>query len=270
MSLWTRITKSNFAIRLKSWEYWPFGILQFPIFFYYLWLSIKARSFLFFTASNPGITMGGMFGESKYDILKKIPPVYIPRTILIQVPTTAEAVIAKLKSDGFNYPLIFKPDLGERGFMVKKIIDDTQVVQYLAAIRIDFIVQEFVDLPFEYGVFYTRFPQEPNGKVTSIVTKEMLTVKGDGNSTLRALIFNKDRAKLQWAKLKVSHSTRLNQVIPAGELVELVGIGNHALGATFRDGKILIDSQLSESFDTISKQIDGFYFGKIRFALQVG
>jgi hypothetical protein len=262
MSFWTRITKSNFAIRLKSWEYWPFGILQFPVFFYYLWLSIKARSLLFFTASNPGIPMGGMFGESKYEILKKIPSAYVPRTILIQIPTTTNEVVGRLTSEGFNYPVIFKPDLGERGFMVKKISDDSQVADYLKAIRIDFIVQEFVDLPLEYGVFYTRFPQVPKGKVTSVVAKEMLTVKGDGKSTLRELILNKDRAKLQWDKLKITHSSRLNEVIERDQVFELVGIGNHALGTTFRDGTSLIDERLCEAFDRISKQIEGFYFGR--------
>jgi len=62
MNLLTSIARSDFFIKLKSWEYWPFGILQAPLFFYWLWLSLKARSLVFFSASNPGILMGGMFG----------------------------------------------------------------------------------------------------------------------------------------------------------------------------------------------------------------
>ena len=71
MAVWGKITRSNFLIRLKSWEYWPFGIVQFPAILYWVWLSLRARSFVFFSASNPGIPMGGMFGESKYELLKR-------------------------------------------------------------------------------------------------------------------------------------------------------------------------------------------------------
>ncbi|MEP6789425.1 MAG: M24 family metallopeptidase, partial [Acidobacteriota bacterium] len=49
--------------KLTHWEYWPFGIIQAPLFFYYPWLALKSRSLFFFSASNPGILMGGMFGE---------------------------------------------------------------------------------------------------------------------------------------------------------------------------------------------------------------
>ncbi|MGC3942925.1 MAG: hypothetical protein QM762_00040 [Chryseolinea sp.] len=68
-----QVIRSNFFIKLKSWEYWPFGIVQFPLFIYFAWLSLRARSIVFFSASNPGITMGGMFGESKYDVIRKVP-----------------------------------------------------------------------------------------------------------------------------------------------------------------------------------------------------
>jgi hypothetical protein len=268
MRFWRRLTKSNFFIRLTSWEYWPFGILQFPVFFYYFYLSLRARSFLFFSASNPGITMGGMFGESKYEIIKKIPGEYTPRTILIKIPSTTEEVIKALSTHQFNYPVIFKPDIGERGYMVKKIKSDSDIPPYLEKIKTDFIVQEFVDMPLEFGVFYTRLPEEPSGRVTSIVTKEMLAVDGDGKSSLQELILRKDRAKLQWHKLKVTYEAQLDQVLAAGTKFELVGIGNHALGTTFRDGTRLINTQLSNSFDNISKQIDGFYFGRFDLRCQ--
>lgn len=124
------------------------------------------------------------------------------------------------------------------------------------------MVQELVDLPLEFGVFYTRFPQQEKGSVTSIVMKEMLTVVGDGQSSLQTLILGKDRAKLQWNTLKEIFHARLNNVPAKGEKVELVSIGNHCLGTKFLDGSHLINTELSETFDSISKQIDGFYFGR--------
>lgn len=262
MSYGRRIAKSNFFIKLKSWEYWPFGIIQAPLFIYWLWLSIKARSLLYFTASNPGILTGGMFGESKFEILEKIPPSHKPNTLLIQYPASVERVIQLLSENGFSFPLIFKPDIGERGWMVKKISTTSDVIAYLHQIKTDFIIQEYVDLPLEFSVYYARHPDEQAGKVTSVTMKEMLKVRGDGQHTLQELILAKDRAKLQWENLKITHAARLTEKLKEGEEIELVPIGNHCLGTTFLNRNNLITPKLSESFDRLSKHIDGFYFGR--------
>jgi hypothetical protein len=258
----TRIIHSNFFIRLKSWEYWPFGIVQFPVILYFFWLSIRARSPFFFSASNPGIVMGGMFGESKYDVLQKIPRQYIAPAVLIQVPCTKEDILKIIDEHNLKLPIIFKPDLGERGFMVRRITTEQDIDQYLLKMKYNFLVQELIDLPLEFGVFYLRFPHHTKGQVTSVVIKEMLSVVGDGRSTLQELILNKDRAKLQWEALKRNYRHRLHEIVPANKTIELVSIGNHALGTKFLDGGHLINESLSNTFDQISKQIDGFYFGR--------
>lgn len=206
--------------------------------------------------------MGGMFGESKYNVLKKIPKQYVPHTVLVPIPTTKKKVLEILANEKFSFPLIFKPDLGERGFMVKQISSEKEIEEYIAKTKINFLVQELVDLPIELGVFYMRYPSEPFGNVTSVVLKEMLTITGNGSSTLKTLILNSDRAKLQWKKLKEIYSERLEEVVPAGKSIELVSIGNHAMGTKFLDGSNLINDKLSMTFDRISKQIDGFYFGR--------
>lgn len=256
------IGRNTFFIKMKSWEYWPFGIVQLPLFVYFGWLSLRARSLAFFSASNPGIVMGGMFGESKYDVLSKVPHQYAPATVLIKVPATSEQIGKIMTSHGMKFPVIAKPDLGERGFRVKKIRDHAELVHYLKDQRFDFLLQDFVDLPLEFGVFYTRFPNEKRGHVTSVVMKEMLAVVGDGQSTLEQLILRIDRAKLQWNSLKETFRARLSEVIPLGERLELVSIGNHCLGTKFLDGSHLINDELHRTFDNISKQIPEFYFGR--------
>lgn len=262
MSILKKITRSNFYIKLNSWEYWPFGIVQLPLFIYYGWLSLRSRTILFFTASNPGIAMGGMLGESKYDVLKKIPSQYVPHTIRIDAGASIPDVLYALNENGFSLPVIFKPDLGERGFMVKKIKSESDIQQYLKQLPFSFLIQEFVDLPLEFGVFYTRFPNDEKGFVNSVVMKEMLHVVGDGSTTLRELILQKDRAKLQWETLKITYQDCLEEIPEKGKVLELVSIGNHCLGTMFLDGSHLINDKLSDTFDRISKQIDGFYFGR--------
>jgi hypothetical protein len=262
MSSLRKLLQSNFIIRLTHWEYWPFGIIQFPFFIYWLWLSLRARSILFFSASNPGILMGGMFGESKYQVLKLIPEQFTPKTVLIQYPFSYRQVLAVLRENGFEFPVIFKPDLGERGFMVKRIFNEADVEAYVLKIKANFIIQEFIDLPVECGVFYTRFPDDLKGSVTSLVLKEMLMVTGNGVSTLQELIQDKPRAKLQWGTLKEVYAENLSDVLPEGKTIELNVIGNHCLGTKFLNGEHYINEKLSNTFDNISKQINGFYFGR--------
>lgn len=262
MGLFHRISRSNFFIKLRHWEYWPFGILQFPAIVYYAWLSLRARSFFFFTASNPGIEMGGMFGESKHAILKRIPEKFCAQTIFIPGNTKSEEVFKKMRAEGFHFPVVFKPDLGERGYRVKRIYSENEAITYINSCSFDFLVQELVDLPLEFGVFYKRLPSEAIGSVFSIVGKEMLTVTGNGRASLQELILSKDRAKLQWDNLKDRHQSRLNEIIPRGEVVVLNSIGNHCLGTTFLDKNSLINPTLTKSFDQLAKQIDGFYYGR--------
>jgi hypothetical protein len=262
MAFVKKILRSNFFIKLKSWEYWPFGIVQLPLFFYFAWLSLRSRSITFFSASNPGITMGGMFGESKFEVLQKIPPQYIPSTLLVSQPSSKEGVLTLLKDRELSFPLIFKPEFGERGFMVKRIGSPEDIEQYLAKMKFNFLIQPLVDLPLEFGVFYTRFPDKKQGEVTSVVMKEMLFVEGNGRATLQELILEKDRAKLQWETLKSAYEDRLDEILPAGKRMELVSIGNHCLGTKFLDASYLINERLSSVFDHISKQIEGFYFGR--------
>lgn len=206
--------------------------------------------------------MGGMLGESKYDVLKMIPDQYKPKTVFVGYPSTTEKVVDLLHQHQIQLPVIFKPDLGERGFMVKRIFNELDIEAYLKKIKVDFLIQELVDLPVECGVFYSRLPDEENGKVTSVVIKEMLSVTGNGTATLGELILDKPRAKLQWPALKESHADRINRIIPKNEEVELNAIGNHCLGTKFLSGEHLINEKLSQTFDAISKQINGFYFGR--------
>ena len=262
MSFWRSVVRSDFMIRLRSWEYWPFGIVQFPAILYWVWLSLRERSFVFFSGSNPGIPMGGMFGESKFDVLQKIPVKYVPKTILIPSTASVAEVVQRIQGAGLQFPVIFKPDIGERGYLVRRIVAETDIAAYLSKVSGNFLLQELVDLPMEFGVYFMRLPTEKHGRVVSVVGKEMLSVTGDGKSTLGDLICRNDRAKLQWEKLNDSFNGRLQAIIPEGVKIELVSIGNHAMGTKFVNANHLINERLSRTFDVISRAIPGFYYGR--------
>ena len=228
----------------------------------WIWYALRERSLLYFSASNPSILTGGMMGESKYAVLEMLPESLKPKTILIKLPTTVTHVTKVMHTSGLTFPIILKPDLGERGWLVRRIKNEQDIERYLMEIKIDFIMQELVDLPFEFGVYYIRFPSQEVGFVNSITGKEFLSITGDGKKTLQKLIQEKDRAKIQWSTLRITYADRLSEIIPAGHRIELVSIGNHCLGTTFLNFNHLINDKLIASFDDISKQINGFYFGR--------
>lgn len=217
---------------------------------------------MYFTASNPSIENGGMLGESKMKILDLVPEKYKAKTILCSADTALNALLKQMHLKGLNFPVICKPDVGERGTLVEKISNQNQLNSYMERVNQNFLVQEFIDLPIELGVFYYRHPDHSDGTVSSIVIKEMLTVTGDGKSTLQELIVQNDRAKLQWDNLKEIFKEELTMVLKKGEPKQLVGIGNHCKGTKFLDGNYLINQDLNKTFNAISLQIKGFYFGR--------
>lgn len=252
-------------IKSLHWEYWPMWMVYFPVSFYYLWLCMKIRSLFFFSAANPTIETGGMFFESKWDIFKLIPQQYYPVTAIIHAGTTIESTLSKMQENGLTFPVIAKPDRGERGWCVE-IVENTEALKnYVARHPIDFLLQQYINFPVEMSIFYYRHPSDEHGRITSVTQKEYLNVTGDGHSTLLELIIKNDRAFLQLEHLKKNAAIHLNKIIPQGMNEVLVPFGNHVRGAMFLDKANIIDKELTDLFDLISKQIPGFYYGRFDF-----
>jgi hypothetical protein len=249
-------------IKAFSWEYWPMWIVYMPVGIYYLYLAIKARSFYFFSASNPGIESGGMFFESKWKIFELMPKEYFPNTILVNEDDAIEAITLKMESAEIKFPVIAKPDRGERGWCVRKLNSVEELIDYKKNAGITFLIQSYVDLPLELSVFYERQPSQDKGKITSVTLKKLLSVIGDGKSNIEQLIVSNNRAFLQYNKLRQNEQINFDYVLKKGEEYLLVPYGNHVLGAMFLNYNHIIDEALVNTFDSISKQINGFYFGR--------
>ena len=223
---------------------------------------LRARHICFFTAANPGIYTGDLGLESKYDTLKKIPERYRPKACLIPSGVPIQEVRQQLASVGITFPLIAKPDLGFRGLLVRKVDDEAALQAYLTQFPIDFVLQEFLDFPEEIGVLYYRLPGAEMGRVSSLTTKEFLSVTGDGNASVEALILQKDRAHLQLERIRTQQPELLQQVPVAGEEIPLGIVGNHAKGTRFINSTARADEAITQTIDAIARQIDGFYYGR--------
>ena len=56
--------------RWTRWEFWPVWLFYPPVVLYVLWLGLRFRNPLLFTAANPAIEASGFISESKHAILR--------------------------------------------------------------------------------------------------------------------------------------------------------------------------------------------------------
>lgn len=250
-------------IRFCHWEYWPFNLVYIPAYIYWIWLSIRARSFFFFSAANPLIKNAGFLMESKKEIYDLMPENYYPTTILCKPGIAMKEITTALAKANLVYPVIAKPDIGQRGMQVKLLQSENELHDYLACARFNFLIQEFISYKNEIGIFYYRMPQEKTGHISGIVGKEFLTVTGDGHSTIEQLLTKDNRHFLQLPVLKETKGKLLKTILPVNEQCELVPYGNHSRGAKFIDLTKLLTPKLLESIDQICKSIPEFYYGRL-------
>jgi len=252
-----------FIHKLFHWEYWPFQIVYIPIYFLWVFYSIKAKSLFFFNASNPTIKNGGFIMESKKAIYSLIPQHYYPKTELIKEGTSLEEILKTVENSGIQYPFIAKPDIGLRGSAVKKIHNSAALEFYTDKANFEYLVQGLIPYENEVGIFYVRYPNEKSGRITGIVSKEFLIITGDGISTIEQIIKKNPRYELQFKALQLEYGTELLAILPKGERLNLVPYGNHARGAKFIDGSHWISPKLTKTINEMCLQIPGFYFGRL-------
>ena len=253
--------KKSWYIKLTHWEFWPSWTFYIPVWIQHFWLALKVRNLFFFLATNPVID-GFILSDSKFKTLQLVPEDYKPRTILVEPGSTLEQVLDAMRENGIGFPAILKPDIGFRGINVRRVNNKLVLDNALCAMRVPYILQEYISDPVELGIFYYRYPNEKRGNIPSITVKEFLTVEGNGRDTLQGLVLQNPRAILQKEKIRLRFNRIWQEVLPAGVQVKLESIGNHNLGTKFKNGNHLLDDNLVRVFDELSFQMKGFYFGR--------
>lgn len=254
-------------IKLTHFEFWPVWVVYFPALFYYVFLAFKTRSLLYFTAANPGIELGGFFGESKINILNKIDKKYLPHSLFVNANMPLNKLLQDFKKQNLDFPIICKPNVGERGSNVEKIQNEEELILYHQTLGQDFIIQEFITYEIELGVLYYHYPKTGESAVSSVVAKEFLTVTGDGYATINQLLQHNYRARLQGNALVNRIKIDPNTILENNQKLLIEPIGNHCRGTTFINANYLINATLIKVMDDIAKKMDGFYYG--RFDLKV-
>jgi membrane protein DedA with SNARE-associated domain len=251
--------------RWRRWEFWPMWLFYAPVACWIAGLAVQYRGLTTITAANPGMPDGGLVGESKFDILCRLPADVTVPTAWV-APGTAKERLAALTdivaSRGWPLPLVLKPDVGERGAGVRLVHDWDSARTYLGATAEALIAQPYHPGPFEAGVFYYRMPGQPRGRILSITDKRFPVLVGDGRSTIETLIWTHPRYRLQGDTFAARHANDLTRVLVAGERFTLAIAGNHCQGTMFCDGAHLITHMLERRVDEIARQYPGFFVGR--------
>jgi membrane protein DedA with SNARE-associated domain len=252
--------------RTLRWEFWPPWLTYLPLLPYLAFLMIRHRSVTLFTSTNPGIASAGFAGESKSEILSRLRGTGAAAEfslIAADLPfeKRLEAARQFMSNREIDFPVVMKPDVGERGSGVAVVRSETDLETYLRAASGDTILQRYV-AGAEFGVFYYRHPDEERGRIFSITEKRFPHVTGDGSTTLRDLILNDARAVCLADVYEKSAKRPVNSVPAPGERVQLVELGSHCRGAVFLDGMFLKTAAMEQAIDRISRSYPGVFFGR--------
>lgn len=252
--------------RLMRWQHWPPFVLYAPVIFYIFYLGLRYRCLTLFTLANPGMPYGGVVGESKSDLLAKFNEPSVASYEVIPTDLKEEERIGRAHSfmtrNNLTFPVVVKPDVGERGRGVQIIDHRSQLERHIRENQQKLILQEHMGGQ-EYGIFYYRFPNKEKGNIFSITSKHLVYVEGDGKSTIEELILADDEA-VTLAKYHLKRNEdRLYDVPEKGELLPIVRLGTHARGAVFEERSSLITKELTNALNNICNPVPEFLFGRM-------
>ena len=210
--------------RIGRWEFWPSWLVYTPVATWIAILAIRYRSLSTLTAANPSIPDGGTVGESKYDIMRRLPAHWtIPSVLVPPGSVTARRAVLRdhIEAAEWSLPIVLKPDVGQRGMGVRLIRTWSEAERYLADVSGPVLAQPYHAGPFEAGVFYYRLPHWRHGRVLSVTDKIFPELVGDGVSTIEALIWQHPRYRLQAHTFLARHQLSRSRVLRAGERFRL-------------------------------------------------
>lgn len=250
--------------KLTHWEYWPpwavYPFAVWPLLFRHL----RGGRTLDFLSCNPAMPLSGFAMESKGDILDGFEPPH-PEKIRIAnylrfSEKGQEAVDTFVKTRG--YPIVLKPDIGERGSGVAVIRTEEEAKQWLRENEErPAMVQEYIG-GLEVGIHWARKPDAVKGRVTSLARKLPQSLTGNGSDTIEHLLLTDKRTSAMAKHFLKQFALRLNEVPAQDEKIVLTELGTHCLGAVFEDARSWISDELEATLDGSGLSYPGFYFGR--------
>jgi len=171
------------------WEKAPWAIQFLPMIVKHFW------HLHLLTAVNPGMGgFSGLTGISKKSINDRLNEDFRPDNLFFKkVPTTAQVfkTFKKKYKKALPYPIICKPNMGERATGVTFISCEEKLQSYLETAQPNFLLEVFYDTKKEFGLSWMQDVESSEYTIVSLVEKKIPFVKGDGKKTLQMLIDKK-------------------------------------------------------------------------------
>lgn len=249
--------------RLTRWEFWPPLAVYPPVVLYYLWLGMKYRNLTLPSLANPLLPLGGWV-ESKSLILSQLAdrsPEIVGSFRLISPESDPQLRLQRALEAIPSWPVVIKPDQGERGTGVQILEKGDDLSAYLQNHPEPLIIQQYHG-GLEFGIYWERDLNSKLGTITSLALKKPLSLVGDGHRTLEELILAHPRAvcKVDAFLKRFPHAG--NHIPSAGEVISLAPIGSHSTGAVFWNRPDLRTPALTEALNELLGDLPGFSLGR--------
>lgn len=190
---------------------------------------------------------------------EQLPSHLYPKTIYIDPSLSDSEALQQIREAGFTLPFTVKPDVGMKGILFRRIESWEQWSRYHQAVPVHYIVQDWIQYPNEYSLFYYRHPSEKKGVISGFIQKDLLQVMGNGVATLAQLVKLHPKAANRTKELKAKHEANWHTILENGKPYFLSYAGNHNRGAHFINLAHEIDEQLQAQFDKLSLHTKFFY-----------
>lgn len=256
-------------LTVKSWwykqthfEFFSIHRLYLPVLFYSLYQSLVFRKIHWYAYVNPRIYNAGLNEHSKQEVLKYFSKKNSIPSFFIKKGSTQKQLEQKFLDSKLSFPLVVKPDHATRGKRIYKVYSLDELLETYNN-SVDYLIQETIDLPEEFAIFYVRYPNDDKGTVTSLVQKEFMKFIGDGKKTLMQLICEHPRAWLYLTRMKeIFTYDELHKIVQKNNIIKASFVGSHSGGTVFYNKNHLISKKLSQYIDSLTKKVPEFYYGR--------
>lgn len=242
---------------------WPEFILRLPVIAQYLWLSFVYRSFSLFTLANRGLgDSGGVPAGSKYTSYKKLfennsfarERNLAVKMILLEEERNLEKrlnnALQAIEREQITFPCVAKPEMGEGGIGVMICKNAAELKAWLAVNIDNAVIQEYVSGE-EYEVLWVRRPRHITGTITSVIQKDFVVIKGDGERNLEDLIWADDKSVNNGTLYEKLNFRNAMTKLDAGEKYQLAKAGTRIKGARYIYKPELKSAALAGTIDAL-------------------
>jgi len=136
--------------RLRRWEFWPVWAVYPPVLLPWAFHAVRLRGATLWAGCNPAMQASGMAMEEKGGILDSFRGeegrIRVAGYLRIQAGSDdpLERLTRFLAGRSLDYPVVLKPDLGQRGQGVAIVRGEAEARRWISSCEDGIIVQEYV------------------------------------------------------------------------------------------------------------------------------